>query len=86
MTGADFHRTYKKCMIHIIEIYAYEPRTGLKASVYNYCDPCEKLDLASGRNQLAQTNGLLFRRPQVTSEGTTGNMSDIFMFRCRWLG
>ena len=32
-----------------------------------YCAPFKKLELAF-RNQLAQTNGVLFRRPRSTSE------------------
>ena len=32
-----------------------------------FCAPFEKLELAF-RNQLAQTNGVLFRRPRGTSE------------------
>ena len=32
-----------------------------------YCAPFEKMELAF-RNQLAQTNGVLFRRPRGTSE------------------
>ena len=50
-----------------------------------YCAPFEKLELAF-RNQIAQTNGMLFRRPQGTSENrsTKANQeidSDLFMVR-----
>ena len=44
---------------NIVEILEYTPRGGGA--------PFEKLELAF-RNQLAQTNGVLFRRPRGTSE------------------
>ena len=36
-------------------------------TVFDHCAPFEKLELAF-RIQLAQTNGVLFRRPRGTSE------------------
>ena len=36
-------------------------------TIFHFCAPFEKMELAF-RNQLAQTNGVLFRRPRGTSE------------------
>ena len=56
--------------------------------IFNFCAPFEKLELAF-RNQLAQTNGVLFRRPRGTSENriTLANRTiegDLLMVRCHY--
>ena len=54
----------------------------------DYCAPFEKLELAF-RNQLAQTNGVLFRRPRGTSENRIALANrtiegDLLMVRCHY--